>query len=83
MKAITLRDIPEPLAKKIEDRSKRRGTSLNKTVIEMLEESSSSHKAGRVYTDLDHLFGTWTKEEADEFDQFLKEHRTIDEEMWK
>ena len=37
-----------------------------------------------VHHDLDHLFGVWTKEEADEFDAFLKEHRSIiDPEMWK
>jgi hypothetical protein len=82
MKAITLRDIPGPLARKIEERSKRRGTSLNKTVIEMLEESTSPSKP-TVYHDLDDLAGTWTQEEAEEFDRRLQEIRTIDPEMWQ
>ena len=71
MKTITLRDIPPPLANKIEERSKRRGTSLNRTVIEMLEESTPSSKPV-IHHDLDDLAGTWTKEEGDEFNRFLK-----------
>jgi hypothetical protein len=35
------------------------------------------------YHDLDHLVGTWTKEEADEFDKIVKSFRTIDPDLWK
>ena len=82
MKAITLRDIPDPIAKRIEHEAKRTGKSLNKTVIDLLAEGTGSSKS-RTYHDLDHLIGIWTDEEADEFDRLLKEQRTIDPEMWK
>ena len=32
--------------------------------------------------DLDHLAGTWSQEEADEFDAALAEQRRIDPELW-
>lgn len=35
-----------------------------------------------VHRDLDHLAGTWSKEEADEFDEALAEQRRIDPELW-
>ncbi len=33
--------------------------------------------------DLDDLIGSWSESEAAEFDEALREQRTIDEEMWK
>jgi hypothetical protein len=32
---------------------------------------------------LDHLFGMWTTEEADEIDAALQELETIDESAWR
>jgi hypothetical protein len=37
----------------------------------------------RRYHDLDELAGSWSKQEADAFDQALGKQRTIDPEMWK
>ena len=34
-------------------------------------------------SDLDHLFGTWTNEQADEFDGFMKDFEQIDESLWQ
>ena len=59
---------------------------MNKAVIELLEESAGSKakkKAPVLYHDLDHLAGTWTKEEAAAFDKLIVEQRTIDPELWK
>jgi hypothetical protein len=36
-----------------------------------------------VHHDLDRFFGTWTEQEADVFDQALREQRQIEPEMWK
>jgi hypothetical protein len=82
MKAITLRDIPEPVRKRIELEAKRTGKSLNKTVIDLLVEDNSAPKS-RTYHDLDHLIGIWSDEEAEEFNRVLKEQRTVDPELWK
>jgi hypothetical protein len=35
------------------------------------------------YHDLDHLAGTWSKEEAEAFEKLIAEQRTIDPELWK
>ena len=82
MKTITLRNVPDSIARKIEERARTTGKSYNRTVIDILEEAVGESKP-RIYRDLDHLAGTWTKEEADEFDEFLRQHRKIDWEMWK
>lgn len=44
---------------------------------------SSEKAAGQHHDDLDHLAGTWTDEEAAEFDAALAEQRKIDSELWE
>ncbi|MCP5110645.1 MAG: hypothetical protein GY953_07400 [bacterium] len=55
-------------------------------MIRLLEERlhpEAAPPAKAPYHDLDHLFGSWSKSEAAEFDEALREQRSIDEEMWK
>ena len=52
----------------------------------MLEESAggkAKKKAPIRHHDLDHLAGTWTKEEAAGFDKIVMSFRTIDPDLWK
>lgn len=35
------------------------------------------------YTDLDHMIGTWTEEEVDEFMTNTKQFREIDRNLWQ
>lgn len=88
MNAITVRNLPPAVAKAVQQKARKEKLSLNKAIIKLLEEvtGQGKHRPTKpvVHHDLDHLFGVWTKEEADEFDAFLKEHRSIiDPEMWK
>lgn len=86
MGAITIRNLPPELGRLIRQKAKSERTSLNRAVISLLEEATGLGRQDRkelVHDDLDALAGSWTKEEADEFDAFLREHRTIDPEMWK
>ena len=86
MKAITLRNLPPSVARTVQQRAKQKKTSVNKAVIELLEESAggkAKKKAPIRYQDLDHLVGTWTKEEADAFDKIVRSFRTIDPDLWK
>jgi hypothetical protein len=81
MKAITLLNIPHKVARTVQQRAKQRKTSLNKAVIELLEESAvgmAKMKSPVCYHDLDHLAGTWTNEEAAAFDKLIAEQRTIE-----
>ncbi len=84
MKALTIRDIPKEVEKVIKKRAARKNTSLNKAVIDLLEEATGKKsKKKTTYHDLDCLFGSWTKKEASEFDKNLKEQRGIDKELWE
>jgi plasmid stability protein len=81
MKAITLRNLPPDVARTVQRRAKQKKTSVNKAVIELLEESvgaKTKKKTPVRYHDLDLLVGTWTKEEADAFDKLIAEQRAID-----
>jgi hypothetical protein len=86
MKTITLRNLPPEVAKTVQQRAKKKKTSVNKAVIELLEESVGDKvkkKEKARYHDLDHLAGSWTEEEADAFDKIVKSFRTIDRDLWK
>jgi hypothetical protein len=86
MKAITVRNLPPRLAKAVRERARRERTSLNGAVIRLIEErleAGHAKPAAAQHHDLDFLFGTWTKEEADEFDGALALQRAIDGELWK
>ena len=80
-KPITLRNLPEPVARAVRERAAKYHISLNKAVIQILEQATGSQRPPS--NELDRFFGTWTKEEADEFDRSLAEQRRIDPEMWK
>ena len=85
MKAITLRNIPADVARAVERRASRESQSLNKAVLELVAEGAGlKNRARKVrHTDLDSLFGTWSKKQADAFDRQLRELRTVDPEVWK
>ena len=84
MNPITLRNLPPALAQYVRRVARERRLSLNRTVIALLEEASGlvGKKPKRVYHDLDHLMGTWSKEESDAFLRDLQEQRRIDPELW-
>jgi DNA-binding ferritin-like protein (Dps family) len=82
--AITVRNLPPAVAKAVKERARKEKLSLNKAIVRLLEEATGAGKGKKrvVHHDLDRFFGTWTKEEADAFDEALREQRQIDPEMW-
>ena len=85
MKAVTLRNLPPQLDRTIRERAKKKGVSVNKVVIGLLQDhlGESERKTVRRYHDLDDLSGSWTRQEAEAFDRALEKQRGIDSEMWK
>ncbi|TKB94253.1 MAG: hypothetical protein E8D40_01825 [Nitrospira sp.] len=73
MKAVTLRNLPPQLDRTIRERAKKKGVSVNKVVIGLLQEhlGESERKMVRQYHDLDELPGSWSKQEAEAFDEYL------------
>ncbi len=84
MKAITLRNFPPEVARRVQERAKAKGISVNKAVIGLLEENLGTARSGttRRHHDLDQLFGVWSAEQYEEFSKTLAEQREIDSEMW-
>jgi len=84
MKAITLRNIPPEIQKAIRAKAKEKRISMNRAVLELLQERlGHPTRTRKRYDDLDHLFGTWTQAEADEFNKALEEQRRIYPEDWR
>lgn len=85
MKTITLRHLPPPLSRLLQRRALKERSSLNKTVIRVMEESmglGALPKRKRQH-DLDRFAGLWSAKEAREFDRSVKAQRKVDPEMWK
>ncbi len=84
MKAITVRNLPPELAAILEKEARATDTSLNKTVIRLLEKATGllPRPGRRRYHDLDGLAGSWTPDEASEFERELAAQRKIDPELW-
>lgn len=84
MTAITLRNIPHEIQAAIRRKARSEGLSLNKAVQKLLAEALRLESKGAevLYDDLDHLAGSWSEEEAEEFEAALREQRQIDPELW-
>jgi antitoxin FitA-like protein len=83
MTAITLRNIPPKLQEVIRTRAGKDGLSLNKTVIQMLEEAAGQRTGSKLHFDLDDLAGIWSDQEAEAFEVALVEQRQVDPELWR
>lgn len=84
MKQITIRGVPREVEEIVKEEAKRKGISLNKAFISMLESASGVKAKNRkkkvIYHDLDHLAGLWSDEEAENFMKNLENQRKTDEE---
>ena len=86
MKQLTVRGIEDGLHRALKHEAKRKGVSINSYVLSLLKDTigfiNPNGQKKQVFSDLDHLAGTWSREEADEFDRALKEQRQIDGGLW-
>jgi plasmid stability protein len=85
-KAITVRNLPPEVERALRRRAANDGVSLNRAVVNYLEEATggrSAKKRSSVSHDLDKYAGRWSKKEADRFDAALREQRRIDPKDWK
>lgn len=82
---VTLRNLPPALERQLVATAKARGWSLSRTVIRLLEErlagGTPARKPGK--DPIDALAGTWSAEEAAEFDRAIAWTRVPDPEMWE
>lgn len=85
-KQLTIR-YDEDLAREIEDLARKEGLSRNQAVLRLLRKGAGiaegKETADVVGTSLDWFVGSWTEEQAREFDEAVADFETIDEEVWK
>lgn len=86
MNQLTIRGFDDELRKSIWGLAEREGISLNRAAVKILKRGAGlmdgGEGRGKVGNSLDHLFGRWSKEEADEFDAIIEEEcERIDESM--
>jgi hypothetical protein len=87
VKQLTIRGIPDEVERAIRKEAGKKGVSLNKAALAVLERAGGASRRGKrkanLYHDLDHLCGIWNKKQADEMEKHAALHREIDEALWK
>jgi len=82
MKQITIRGVPDELALALEKEKRRRGTSLNQAVLDLLGQSLGV-TPGKYDNGLSKLAGTWTSQEFSDFEQHMELFEQVDRELWQ
>src|SRR5262245_43531196 len=87
IRQLTIRGFGPELERRIRDLAAREDLSLNQAALRLMRRGAGLTNArpqpDRVGDGLDQLAGTWTKEEADEFNRYIEEaFEKIDPEMW-
>ena len=81
MKNLTIRNLPPDVAEALEREKRRRGTSLNQTVIELLGQGlgvGAPRSNG-----LARLAGRWSEEELRHFEEAVAPFEEVDPELWR
>jgi plasmid stability protein len=79
---LTIRGLPQDVAKRLKDEARRRGQSLNETVKSVLRRGLGLHEDEPYDNGLRALAGTWTDEEFQKFERAAACFEEIDEDLW-
>lgn len=79
---MTLRNIPDDLARELELEKARRGDSLNQLAIDLMKEALGLRECGKRSNGLANLAGSWSQEEFEEFERATAQFEQVDEELW-
>lgn len=77
MKTLTVRNVPPEVAEALERENRRRGESLDQTVIELLAQALGVRTAPS--NGLGRLAGSWSEEEFQEFERAVSSFEELDE----
>ena len=85
MKSITIHNLDDSLASLIQEKAKKEGLSLNKTIKNLLKKSlgidadaDNDHKSEFI-----DLFGVWSKQDENEFNRRINDLSKIDLQDWQ
>jgi hypothetical protein len=81
---LTLRGLGPELQREIRALARRERISVNKAAVRLLEKAAgvSARPDDRIGASLDHLFGTWTRKEAESFLESIGATDRIDPDFW-
>lgn len=84
---LTIRAVGPRLRAALTREARRRGLSVNRTVLELLSEATGLAAGERgsrpaEHRDLDALVGTWSADDARAFDEALAVQRQVDRKLW-
>ena len=79
---LTIRGLPEEVADRLEAERRRRGESLNQTVIELLRHALGLESGQRYENGLRRFAGTWSEEEFEEFEANTLNFEEVDPDLW-
>lgn len=87
MKQLTVRGLDKGLERRLREVAKARGVSLNRAALILLKEGAGLGTAGRqlqvVGDSLDHLIGSWSKDEEQEFLKAIGGLEEIETALWR
>ena len=80
---MTIRNIPTDLAQALDRERRKRGTSLNRTVLALLRNALGVPIQAVWSNGLRQLAGTWSEAEHKHFEQAVAPLGEVDEAMWR
>ena len=83
MKTMTVRNVPAELAEALEAEKRRRGLSLNRTVLALMGEALGISTGRGRSNGLQDLSGSWSEEEFRRFENAVAPFGEVDEDLWK
>ena len=83
MKTMTIRNVPTEVAHALDQERRRRGLSLNRTVLVLLRNALGVSSVAARSNGLRHLAGTWSDEEYYAFEQAVAPFSEVDEALWR
>ena len=83
VKTMTVRNIPEDVAERLNTLARERGQSMNATVVALLRESVGGAGPLRKKRDLSAFCGVWADAEAREFEEAVAAFDEIDVRDWQ
>jgi plasmid stability protein len=83
MKHLTVRNVPEDLGRALEREKRRRGTSLNQTVLDLLRQALGVGTGSPKSNGLAALAGGWAAAERRTFEASIADTEQIDEDLWR
>lgn len=83
MKTMTIRNIPDGVARFLSGHAAREGRSVNATAVSLLTKAAGLEPSQRRRRDLSWLAGTWTPAEAKRSEASVADCRKVDPGDWK